>query len=689
MDTKTTTIVKTESGAIVNMTASQPSLFQIESAAELEPMTKRMKVEDRSFVQSTVHVESVIRPLQPSEHGTDGSSAATHISKAPVSSSVIPNCQQQVSQHVSDSDDRADLNVSISQNPNQKDNPDPDTVLPRDISNEKSSKSQSFVSSATVSPTCESQSIMNGSAKASTIPNKSTNVAATTSSVTHSQSTTTNGIQVLSKPSASIEKTSNSADTLSLEMSNSQDIVTFQGLRRKYLGELEYMLIEFQKLERQLLGAKVQNTEESIGSKERREKLHSFIVHLEETMQQIMSGCELENINPSSYLDKDKLDNDSAQKLEDHILANLLPVKVRLKRQLAAQQGAKHNPAGMPTVRGGMQQLQPTHLQGKATFLRQEGPLERRSSTYGKGATEDTASSTVQKNQVHKHIPTHAASMGGSQVVTQSIKREYCEPVNSLREKSTASENMEITSPISPSKTKFHLPNQSVSVSSAHPVFQNNVQSLTGTQNARDNSLKKNSLAPTLIVTTETGRDSHPMAMSNALIPIQKPLPSIPTKQQAVQKSIPARPLHLAAGTVHQPLAVASLPQTPSIPSQKSMPTVAAEQKQITACAIPPVSQQIVVTKVPDEERRRLKRRRKKKKRQSEQLKSHVVCQTGEATSKRSKRTQCQRGPRNVEYTCALCNETYNSTCDYNPWWALTQHDCLKCCKSQVSFNRC
>jgi hypothetical protein len=43
-----------------------------------------------------------------------------------------------------------------------------------------------------------------------------------------------------------------------------------------------------------------------------------------------------------------------------------------------------------------------------------------------------------------------------------------------------------------------------------------------------------------------------------------------------------------------------------------------------------------------------------------------------------------KKGPRTVEYICALCSEAYSSTCDCNPWWALTSHDCPKCRKTQV-----
>jgi len=144
---------------------------------------------------------------------------------------------------------------------------------------------------------------------------------------------------------------------------------TMSHLRKKYMTELEYMLREFQKLERQLLGAR-SSTAESDASRDRREKLHSFILHLQETIQQVRLGCQLEAEGKSTVgrdddkkefaesaaltnLTREKEEEENVQKLEEHILANLLPVKVRLKKQLAAQQGAKHNPAGMPASRQG------------------------------------------------------------------------------------------------------------------------------------------------------------------------------------------------------------------------------------------------------------------------------------------------------------------------------------------------
>ena len=65
------------------------------------------------------------------------------------------------------------------------------------------------------------------------------------------------------------------------------------------------MSVEFRKLEKQLLGARGGGSSggaaalsaETAASRERREKLHSFIVHLEDTIQQIKDGClaELED----------------------------------------------------------------------------------------------------------------------------------------------------------------------------------------------------------------------------------------------------------------------------------------------------------------------------------------------------------------------------------------------------------
>lgn len=216
--------------------------------------------------------------------------------------------------------------------------------------------------------------------------------------------------------------------------------LTMQHLRKKYLQELEYMSVEFRKLEKQLVGARGggggngegssgdcstapsaanTTTTESPASRERREKLHSFIVHLEDTIQQIKDGCKAESdaaaatssttdgdVETTATADEAANDNDNGndaaaatdtaasskakrdfadsaaltkltrekeqeetvQKLEEHILANLLPVKVRLTKQLAAQQGATRNPAGMPTSARGPRPSAAAISGGKGTF---------------------------------------------------------------------------------------------------------------------------------------------------------------------------------------------------------------------------------------------------------------------------------------------------------------------------------
>ncbi len=169
-------------------------------------------------------------------------------------------------------------------------------------------------------------------------------------------------------------------------------------LQKKYMSQLEYMHREFKKLqvERQLLGAGTRNGKETTGSSERRKKLTNFILHLEETMKQIERGCKLEQEGKSissiafssmvdgaatvvsnggsetnsridssngdsihvetcnqlsdrvsiylTKLDKEKEEEEHVQRLEEYILTNLLPVKDRLTRRLAAQQGATPTP---------------------------------------------------------------------------------------------------------------------------------------------------------------------------------------------------------------------------------------------------------------------------------------------------------------------------------------------------------
>ena len=78
-------------------------------------------------------------------------------------------------------------------------------------------------------------------------------------------------------------------------------------------------------------------------------------------MRQIAEGCAMEKHQQQQQqqqqqqhsLEEGQEQAAAVQRLEEHILANLLPVKVRLTRQLAAQRGASRNPATAPVQPGG------------------------------------------------------------------------------------------------------------------------------------------------------------------------------------------------------------------------------------------------------------------------------------------------------------------------------------------------
>ena len=78
-------------------------------------------------------------------------------------------------------------------------------------------------------------------------------------------------------------------------------------------------------------------------------------------MRQIAEGCAMEKHQQQQSqqqqqqhsVEEGQEQADAVQRLEEHILANLLPVKVRLTRQLAAQRGASRNPATAPVQPGG------------------------------------------------------------------------------------------------------------------------------------------------------------------------------------------------------------------------------------------------------------------------------------------------------------------------------------------------
>lgn len=420
----------------------------------------------------------------------------------------------------------------------------------------------------------------------------------------------------------------------------------YQHLQLKYSSELEYMLREFQKLERQLLGAKtaIGSAEtESAASRERREKLHSFIQHLEDTIQQIVAGVELEStstrdsrsIDNTAASGNDRVTEDAVQKIEEHILANLLPVKVRLKKQLAAQQGAKHNPAGMPTVRGGLVLQPDASQQGKATFLNKVE--ERRTSLHG--ALQGGGSNLTQK----LYGPVAASSLypvtldskkDDDRTKTLPSTTEY-KPESKILYAGLALGSSQILS----------------SVTAANAVHKVEIQ---------DPALLQVRSQLHLALTEEAGLNS-PTSEDYA----ELKLSTLADSDLAIPES----------GDDETALSDDFDDDEPDhIYTKKGTHLSLAAHAAIMSY---------------EEKRKARKKRRKKKKllllQQHEQKQQLAVVAASTAGSKRKKIVK-KRGPQSVEYMCALCNEVYDSTCDYNPWWALTQHDCPKCNKFQVSL---
>lgn len=400
-------------------------------------------------------------------------------------------------------------------------------------------------------------------------------------------------------------------------------------LRQKYSVELEYMLREFEKLERQLLGAR--KTEESAASRERREKLHSFILHLTETIQQIEKGCELEAaglstlpatqpkgagkdgalVKPSA----DKEEEENAQKLEEHILANLLPVKVRLKKQLAAQQGAKHNPATMPH-RGGHAVATPAVA----------------GSTFADSARRQQEAAKAQQEE--NIVPAQPVAPDETQFGKPLVKGSCL--------------TKKLHGPTLGSSERAHGDGVGASSETNHDPKKKYVGGLAVGSAQMESSFEAASNVHKLVIQEPALVQQNQGATEDATRSVDN--------EVAVQKASAA---HVVDDTVHKSVTVI---QHPSDVSGR--------------------------TGMTEERRRKLRRKKKKKMRLKEQAKA-AAAEKREMEKGRKQKTakKSHRGPRHVEYMCALCNEVYNSTCDYNPWWALSQHDCPKCRKRQVSFR--
>jgi hypothetical protein len=345
------------------------------------------------------------------------------------------------------------------------------------------------------------------------------------------------------------------------------------------------MLREFQKLERQLLGAKTNGKNETAGSRERREKLRSFITHLEDTIQQILQGCEKES--PGNYVDVENI-----RKTEEHILANLLPVKVRLKKQLAAQQGAKHNPVGMPTVRHGV----PMTQQGKATFMREERP-----SQFGKPLNGESSALTQKL---------HGSTLGSTDRLKTSTSANSETP--KILYAGLALGSKQIESSVSAARTVHSM------------VIKN----------------------PDLL---RINSELH-AACASSCTPTSTATPMEELQEWAAEETAAAA----AQGNLLEADAESD------------------DDRMLSKTAREAIMNY--------EEKRRLRRKKRKKRKLLREQQARAALQQ----PKRKKTKATKRGPRNVEYICAHCNEVYASTCDYNPWWALSQHECPKCHKVQI-----
>ena len=486
-------------------------------------------------------------------------------------------------------------------------------------------------------------------------------------------------------------------------------------LRTKYMSQLEYMHREFKKLERQLLGAKTtaKNLTESAGSKERREKLHNFIVHLEDTINQVKMGCSLEKqgkstvgvtvppsgavaadqVQPKSSkletqevtqditteeedkakqefarssaltkLTRAKEEEESVQKLEEHILANLLPVKERLAKQLAAQQGAAKNPVGMPINRRGLQppgaSKQPNsshHSAVNQEFSR--GPVHPSSS--GPSAT------TSQYGQ----------PLGGGSSLTQKL---HGKTLGSTTPPSNNSSETSSNISVNPSERKVMY----AGMTPGSRQVQSGVSAAAGVHD--------------LVIENETYK--KPGSVSTGQPSATVPIPSPPPAPQHLNLQISQGTTKSTKAPGQNSISAVALPYRPA-------PVVKSGLVPVKGKTAPPVnsaSRPMIVKKATKEPIDNSQIRQKigkidhsvlQKTRQKPSEPSQLpVVTSGASTRQISKSLPSskvssagqKKGPTTVEYICALCNETYTATSDYNPWWALQSHECAKCGKTQI-----
>lgn len=537
-------------------------------------------------------------------------------------------------------------------------------------------------------------------------------------------------------------------------------------LRDKFMSQLEYMHREFKKLERQLLGAKTtaKNLTESAGSKERREKLHSFIVHLEETMQQIQTGCSLEeqglstvhlavtsNVggtiqkrdfneekspststkvddDPSSKttqdlimedlsaeeeeearkefarssaltkMIKEKEEEECVQKLEEHILANLLPVKERLAKQLAAQQGASKNPIGMPVNRRGLLPPGGISKQSVTSSSYPSGNSDVRSTVGGGPVQSQTATSDSAS-----HGPIHPASSGPAAV------SQYGQPIgggSSLTQKlhgkilGSTHQNIPKANESNPSDT--FIPAERKVVYAGMTPGSTQVQSgVSAAAGVHDLVI----LNETYIKPATASKDQNP---SLAVPPNPPPPPPVPpsicqssnaksstTVPNLGQSAIGALKSTYQASTILKGAAmsnkVADIKSNALLPNATPIPVTSSSISSRPAI-VKKTLKEAILSKNPNMDTNPSSSQKQRSKGVDVNASSQPPAASttlrrvskSNTVTKSSASTGPKNGPIPVEYICALCNETYKSTSEYHPWYSLQSHECGKCGKTQI-----
>jgi len=666
------------------------------------------------------------------------------------------------------------------------------TVLSPSVSSssDASSKSTQPQPTQTVIKT-EETNVKTESTNGKTIPTTTTTANTTAAA---SSNTSKAILQPTAKPPP--QNTKQIPKTAPIQQQPQKEVKTYDQLQNKYSSELHYMLVEFRKLERQLLGAPGNGTAttsttaagqvktEAAGSKERREKLHGFILHLEDTIRQITEGCNLEKecnakgeggevkkVSDNTLDGDQKKDGAAAStpnqeegesatttpittakereelvhKLEEHILANLLPVKARLTRQLAAQKGAKLNPATAPVqpgkaTEGAGAAPVSTSLSGgtftatveakrkaqeKALLLAQEKARQAEllkhkkpvgsavPSQYGKVIGGARSSLT---SRLHGRIlgpPGSNTASGGSATTTSS---SVPDPTNS------ASTTANTTSKTSPSKRPIlyagiapgstQVPSSINAVSGVHPGLIDE-SAVRGVANAEEERIRLAQLeasaarvaglATTTVggVTTKAGvgpatlaARAHAAAVKPSSITAPRPS-SIPPKQQQPIAKKPKKK-HVSLDYNNTSLSndesfdmrlkearwrqckrrrVRKRNQISGSGSSSSGGTTTVGGSTQANRAV--IQQPVATTTVPAAATHTI-----------QQQPQQQIAQPPPPPPKPSPPQQPKKPPnqRTVEYICAMCNESYPSNSNMNPWWALSSEECPKCGKTQVSF---